>query len=107
MPPGSSNKDYHDVFKDKILPEVANFKPEVVLISAGFDAHKDDPLGSINLTTSFYGWMTQRVLEIANQYADDRIISVLEGGYNLGALADSIKEHLSVLSGIKTESHTN
>ena len=104
MPPGSGNKDYQNVFKDKILPEVANFKPEVILISAGFDAHKDDPLGSINLTTSFYSWMTQRVLEFANQYADDRIISVLEGGYNLNALANSIKEHLSVLSGIRTES---
>ena len=104
MPPGSGNKDYQNVFKDKILPEVANFKPEVILISAGFDAHKDDPLGSINLTTSFYGWMTQRVLEFANQYADDRIISVLEGGYNLNALANSIEEHLSVLSGIRSES---
>lgn len=99
MAAGSNNKDYQQAFIEKILPEISNFKPEAVLVSAGFDAHESDPLGAINLTTPFYGWMTQRVLEVADQYANGRLISILEGGYNLDALAQSISEHLSGLLG--------
>jgi acetoin utilization deacetylase AcuC-like enzyme len=102
MAAGSTDKDYLQAFEEEVLPNISKFKPEIVLISAGFDAHKADPLGNINLTTSFYGWMTQRVMEIADQYAESRVISVLEGGYNLESLAGSVSEHLSVLLGNET-----
>ena len=99
MAAGSTDEDYQRAFKEKVLPGISKFKPEAVIVSAGFDAHTSDPLGAINLTTHFYGWMTQRVLEVADQHADGRLISVLEGGYNLNALADSICEHLAGLLG--------
>ena len=99
MAAGSTDEDYQRAFKEKILPSISKFKPEAVIVSAGFDAHTSDPLGAIDLTTPFYGWMTQRALEIADQHADGRLISVLEGGYNLDALADSICVHLGGLLG--------
>ena len=79
----------------------------MVLVSAGFDAHRADPLGAINLTTDCYGWMTERLLEIADQYAGGRLISMLEGGYDLDALADSVSEHLSKLIGTNNDSHSS
>ena len=79
----------------------------MVLVSAGFDAHQADPLGAINLTTGCYGWMTERLLEIADQYAGGRLISMLEGGYDLDALADSVSEHLSTLLGKNNHSHSS
>ena len=98
MPAGANDSDYELAFKDKILPKIDEFKPEVIIISAGFDAHKDDPLGQINLSAEFYAWMTERIMEKAEQYSDKRIISVLEGGYNLDMLPICIEKHLSTLN---------
>ena len=92
------------LFKQRILPGIHEFKPEVVLVSAGFDAHHADPLGAINLTANCYGWMTERLLEIADQFAGGRLISMLEGGYDLDALAASVGEHLSTLLGKNSDS---
>ena len=96
---GCHDHDYEHAFITKVLPAIDNYQPEAIIISAGFDAHQDDPLGQMQLSTGFYGWMTERLLEKAHQYADGRIISALEGGYNLQQLPLCIAEHLSVLSG--------
>jgi acetoin utilization deacetylase AcuC-like enzyme len=104
MAAGSSDSEYQSAFSQQILPGIHEFQPEVVLVSAGFDAHQADPLGAINLTTSCYGWMTERLLEIADQYAGGRLISMLEGGYDLDALAASVGEHLSTLLGKNNDS---
>ena len=98
MPAGSDDKDYEAAFMEKILPTIDQFKPEFIIISAGFDAHRDDPLGEINLSTGFYGWMTDRIMEMADKHAGGRIVSVLEGGYNLAMLPLCIEEHLKGLS---------
>lgn len=100
MPAGSSDDDYRRVFNNQVLPKLTTFKPEAILISAGFDAHRDDPLAQMDLSTEFYGWMTQRVMEQADQSANGRIVSMLEGGYNLRALPLCVAEHLRVLAGI-------
>ena len=98
MRAGSNDKDYEAAFMEKILPAIDEFKPQFVIISAGFDAHRDDPLGQINLSTGFYGWMTARVMDMADKHAGGRIVSVLEGGYNLTMLPLCIEEHLKALS---------
>ena len=100
MPAGSDDSHYEQAFREKILPAVNSYSPDVILISAGFDAHQADPLGSINLSTAFYAWMTERMLETADQHANGRLISVLEGGYALDALAASVSAHLQSLAGI-------
>ena len=98
MRAGSDDNDYEAAFMEKILPAIDQFKPEFIIISAGFDAHRDDPLGEINLSAGFYGWMTARVMEIADKHTGGRIVSVLEGGYNLAMLPLCIEEHLKGLS---------
>ena len=105
MRAGSDDADYKQAFTDRILPEVDAFKPEMVLISAGFDAHAADPLAQINLTTGCYGWMTERMMEVADRHADGRLIAMLEGGYDLNALAHCVGTHLSVLSGVNQQPH--
>ena len=98
MPAGSTDQDYEREFSKKILPRITAFQPEFIVISAGFDAHRDDPLAQINLSTEFFGWMTERVMEMADRFCDGRIISVLEGGYNLDVLPRCIEQHLFKLS---------
>lgn len=99
MPAGSADSDYEHAFMNRILPKIDEFRPDAIIISAGFDAHIDDPLANICLTTGFFGWMTERMMEKAEQYAGNRIISVLEGGYNLKMLPRCIEQHLKILSG--------
>jgi acetoin utilization deacetylase AcuC-like enzyme len=74
-----------------------NFAPDVVLISAGFDAHKDDPLANLQLTEPDFGWATAQIAEIADKHAGGRVVSMLEGGYNLAALARSAAVHVGAL----------
>ena len=99
MSPGLGDEHYRQAFTEVILPRARKFAPDAVLISAGFDAHFADPLGSINLESQSYVWMTQAMMELADQCCDGRLISVLEGGYDLGALAESVSEHVNVLRG--------
>ena len=96
---GYGDAEYTQAFTELILPKIDAFQPEFIIISAGFDAHQNDPLGQINLSTQFYGWMTQRLMEKADHYAEGRIISALEGGYHLQKLAECMAEHLQVLAG--------
>lgn len=97
MSPGFGDAHYHQAFEEIVLPSARNFKPDFILISAGFDAHYADPLGSIDLTTSSYSWMTKAMMELADQCCEGRLVSVLEGGYDLQALAESVTEHVRVL----------
>ena len=98
VPAGTNDEDYRLIFKQTILPKLNDFKPEMVLISAGFDAHAADPLANINLNTNSYQWMTEQIMDIAHQFCEDRIISLLEGGYNLDALPKCIATHLTTLN---------
>ena len=79
------------------FPALSNFKPELIIISAGFDAHKDDPLAYLELVEDDYVWITRRIREVADVCADGRIVSALEGGYDLGALGRSAVAHVQAL----------
>ena len=81
-----------------VIENIDKFTPEVILISAGFDAHKRDPLANINLESENYNQITKMIIEIANIHSQGRVISFLEGGYDLLALSESIKQHLLGLS---------
>ena len=96
MPPGSSDKEYLKAM-EHIEQTMAHFKPQFVLISAGFDAHMADPLAHIRLTKKGYESLTRSVKNIAESYAKGRIVSVLEGGYNMEALKESLEAHITVL----------
>ena len=98
MVPGSSDQDFRAAFREVIMPALANYAPELIMISAGFDAHRDDPLGDLYLTTEFFGEMTGMLREMAKKFCQGRIISVLEGGYNMQALKDSVIIHLKELA---------
>jgi len=95
---GTNGKDFINIFEKKILLNIDKFKPEIILISAGFDAHKRDPLANINLESVNYNHITKMITEIANMHSQGRVISFLEGGYDLSALSESIKEHFLGLS---------
>ncbi len=93
----SGDREYFQVFEEILAPKMDFFKPELILISAGFDAHKDDPLAQMELSTEGFGRLTKIVKEIAGRFCNGKIVSVLEGGYNLDALAESVETHLRIL----------
>jgi acetoin utilization deacetylase AcuC-like enzyme len=99
MKAGATDADYEHAFMTRILPAVDKFAPQAVILSAGFDAHQADPLAEIALSTEFYGWMTQRMLEVADKHAGGRLMSILEGGYSLDALPLCVAEHVRHLCG--------
>jgi acetoin utilization deacetylase AcuC-like enzyme len=80
-----------------ILPQIEAFSPDLILISAGFDAHRRDPLANLNLVEADYDWATRRLMEIARRKCGERVVSVLEGGYSLEGLARSTAAHVSAL----------
>jgi len=94
---GTKGAEFLQIFENKILSPLDKFKPEVILISAGFDAHIRDPLANINLESSDYFKITKKIVELANIHSKGRLISFLEGGYDLQALSESIKEHIKAL----------
>lgn len=97
MYPGATDQDYHRAFDAQVLPLLEDYRPEFVLISAGFDAHRRDPLAPIDLETASFGWMTRAVADCAARHAGGRLVSVLEGGYDLRALGDSAALHVREL----------
>lgn len=97
FPGGTGEPSYLKAFEEVFMPQAFAFKPELILISAGFDAHKEDPLAGLNLTEHAYSFMTKRLKVLARECAKERIVSVLEGGYNLDALARSVEAHLRAL----------
>ena len=94
---GTKGPEFLQIFESKILVPLDKFKPEVILISAGFDAHIRDPLASINLESSDYFKITKKIIDLANIHSKGRVISFFEGGYDLQALSESIKEHIKAL----------
>ena len=97
LPAGCGDKEYKKAFEEILKPKAIEFNPDFVLISAGFDAHKDDPLGGMNVTAKGFAELTKIVKEIAGKCCEGRLVSVLEGGYNLDGLADSVETHILVL----------
>ncbi|MEC7150660.1 MAG: histone deacetylase family protein [Pseudomonadota bacterium] len=94
---GTKSKEFQEIFEKKVLTPIDRFKPEAILISAGFDAHFRDPLANINLESRDFFNITKKIVEIANIHSQGRVISFLEGGYDLTALSESILEHLKAL----------
>ncbi len=97
LPPQAGSAQFREAFISRILPALDAFQPEFLFISAGFDAHARDPLASMNLAEEDYAWATLRLMEIAGRHAEGRIVSVLEGGYDIKALAASVAVHVKVL----------
>ncbi|BGE84815.1 histone deacetylase family protein [Methylosinus trichosporium] len=96
---GSTGDDFLEALKTRILPRVKNFSPDLLLISAGFDAHRDDPLGGLRFTEQDYAEATKRLMDLADRSAGGRVVSLLEGGYDLEALGRSAAAHVLALMG--------
>jgi acetoin utilization deacetylase AcuC-like enzyme len=94
---GDGGDRFRDAFESRILSALHNFAPDLILISAGFDAHEDDPLANLRLKEADFMWATERLVETAERHCKGRIVSMLEGGYDLKALARSVAGHVSVL----------
>jgi acetoin utilization deacetylase AcuC-like enzyme len=92
--PGAADEDYRKAFATSVVSAIERYAPQMIIISAGFDAHADDPLGNLNLTDETFGWMMRTVLELAEQSAAGRVLSVLEGGYNLDVLGRCVTEQV-------------
>ena len=97
LDPGAGSTEFREAWEDTVLPALDAFKPEFILISAGFDAHRKDPLANLNLVEADYAWVTDRVCAIAKARCASRVVSTLEGGYDLKALADSAAAHVKAL----------
>jgi acetoin utilization deacetylase AcuC-like enzyme len=97
LPAGSGREEIFQAFEEKLLPAADAFRPEIVLISAGFDSRIGDPLGNFMLTDSDFANLTRLALGIARKHAGGRLVSMLEGGYNLGGLASAAVAHVSAL----------
>ncbi|HZP92294.1 MAG TPA: histone deacetylase family protein [Burkholderiales bacterium] len=97
----SGGREFRETVEHFWLPALERFRPEMVFVSAGFDAHRDDDMAMLNLTEADYSFVTARIVEIAGRFASGRIVSVLEGGYELYALARSVAAHVRVLAGLQ------
>ena len=95
--PATAAAKFREAFETRILPRLRDFKPDLVVISAGFDAHTRDPLANLNLLEADFAWATQKLMEIADASAQGRVVSVLEGGYDLEGLAGSVAAHVTAL----------
>ncbi|MBO0716528.1 MAG: histone deacetylase family protein [Rhizobiales bacterium] len=95
--PGDGGAAFRAAFETRILPRLGEFRPELVIISAGFDAHMRDPLANINLAEADFIWATQKLMDLADSCAGGRVISLLEGGYDLQALGNSVAAHVATL----------
>ena len=96
LPAGTSSEEYLNAF-ERVLKKLEEFKPEFILISAGFDAHKEDPLAQFNLTTEDFHTITMRILETSKKFCNGKVVSILEGGYDLKALQESTQRHVDAL----------
>ena len=94
---GDGSSEFRAAISDVILPGLVTFQPDLLLVSAGFDAHMNDPLAGLNLQADDYAWVTKQLLEIADKFTNGRLISTLEGGYDLSALTSSVASHVEEL----------
>jgi acetoin utilization deacetylase AcuC-like enzyme len=99
LAPEDGSSKFRAAFENTILPQLKKFSPELIIISAGFDAHYRDPLASLNLRADDFGWVTRKLMDVAETSAGGRIVSVLEGGYDLQGLQESVAEHVTALMG--------
>jgi len=99
---GDGTEAFREAVETVILPRIDDFAPDLIVISAGFDAHWRDPLASLNLTESDFAWATQKLMNLADRHCGQRIVSVLEGGYDLEGLSKSVAFHLDALMGRET-----
>lgn len=97
LPAGSGDRQFLRALSERLVPAAERFHPDFVLVSAGFDAHEDDPLGGMRVTTEGFAEMTRIVKRIAEEHCQGRLVSVIEGGYDLDGLAASVEAHLRVL----------
>ena len=97
LPPGAGSLAFRRAWQDLLLPALDSFAPELLIISAGFDAHRDDPLAELRLETVDYAWVTSELASLAARHSRGRIVSLLEGGYDLDALAESAAAHVRAL----------
>lgn len=100
LPANTNGKVVREMISQTWIPRLEEFKPQLIIISAGFDAHREDDLGQMGLVEDDYVWMTKQLMEVANRYCDGKIVSCLEGGYNLSALGRSVAAHLKTLAEI-------
>jgi acetoin utilization deacetylase AcuC-like enzyme len=98
LPASTSGKLVREMISKIWIPRLQEFKPQLIMISAGFDAHREDDLGQMGLVEDDYVWITQQLMNVANQSCDGKIVSCLEGGYNLSALGRSVAAHLKTLA---------
>jgi acetoin utilization deacetylase AcuC-like enzyme len=95
--PGDGGSQFREAFESRILPRLREFSPDLVVISAGFDAHTRDPLANLNLVEADFAWATQQLMALADKSAQGRVVSLLEGGYDLQGLAASVAAHVNTL----------
>ena len=98
LPPGSNGAAMRAAYELVAFPRIKAFEPELIIISTGFDAHQDDPLAELNWSTEDFVWLTKQLCALANDLCEGRLVSALEGGYDLNALAASVKAHVKILS---------
>jgi acetoin utilization deacetylase AcuC-like enzyme len=99
LAPNDGSAKFRTAFDNLILPQLTKFAPELIVISAGFDAHRRDPLANINLDAEDFGWVTRKLMDVAASTAGGRVVSVLEGGYDLQGLKESVAAHVTALMG--------
>ncbi|MFB9069429.1 histone deacetylase family protein [Pseudofulvimonas gallinarii] len=97
LPAGADGEAFRDAWRSRLLPRVDAFRPQLLLVSAGFDAHRDDPLAGLKLDEAEFGWLTGELVAIADRHSGGRIVSMLEGGYDLAALTASTRAHALAL----------
>ncbi|MDQ2971745.1 MAG: histone deacetylase family protein [Pseudomonadota bacterium] len=97
LPPDSGSREFRAAWDDTLSAAIDAFRPQLLLISAGFDAHRLDPLAQLQLETDDYDWITRRLCELADRHAQGRVVSSLEGGYDLGALRESVATHIAAM----------
>jgi acetoin utilization deacetylase AcuC-like enzyme len=100
LPAGTTGTAYREAFLARIAPRLEAFRPQLLLVSAGFDGHREDDMAQFGLVEADYVWITERVMEAAARHAERRIVSLLEGGYNLSALGRSVAAHIKTLAGL-------
>jgi acetoin utilization deacetylase AcuC-like enzyme len=100
LPAGTAGSAYREAFSARILPRLEAFRPQMLLCSAGFDGHREDDMAQFGLVEADYVWITEQVMDVATRHAERRIVSVLEGGYDLSALGRSVAAHIKTLANL-------
>jgi acetoin utilization deacetylase AcuC-like enzyme len=106
LPPGAGSTEFRAIMTERVLPALDRFQPDLIMISAGFDAHRADPLAMLELVEADYAWVTNALAEVARTHCRGRLVSALEGGYDLAALARSAAAHVRALMELGTNRGT-